>query len=336
MRLLIPTVVAVFVLATPAWAQNIPEAKPVAASASTQKGFDVAVADYAKALGGGKIGFAARHLESGQQVSVNGSEMFPMASTFKVAVAVKVLSRVDKGEITLEQLVPVLEANINETGQVAPGIFHPGIQLSVANLIEVMIIQSNNTATDMMTALAGGPDAVTANLRTLGIKDQNVNADTKTLLKKFYKLPADIPMREGMRAARAAGAPIPAGNLPRADFDADPNDSTTPLAMTDLLAKIWSGKILSAKSTDFLLGVMSRTTTGDKRLKGLLPEDTPVAHKTGTLGGTINDVGVITLPGGRGQVAVSLYTKGSTSSNESREKAVAEVARSAYDYFMFR
>ena len=91
---------------------------------------------------------------------------------------------------------------------------------------------------------------------------------------------------------------------------------------------------MSAESTKFLLGVMSRTRTGAGRLKGLLPKGTPVAHKTGTIGGVANDVGFITLPDGR-RFAIAVYTKSSTTSEADREKAIAEVTRALYDFYYF-
>ena len=72
---------------------------------------------------------------------------------------------------------------------------------------------------------------------------------------------------------------------PNLDFEADPRDHATPFAMLKLLLAIDGGTAMSAESSEFLLGVMSRTRTGAGRLKGLLPKGTPVAHKTGTAGG---------------------------------------------------
>jgi len=102
--------------------------------------------------------------------------------------------------------------------------------------------------------------------------------------------------------------------------------------MLELLLAIDSGKALSEESREFLLGVMSRTRTGAARLKGLLPKGTPVAHKTGTLGGVANDVGFVTLLDGR-RFAIAVYTKSSTTSEEDRSRAVAEVSRSLYDFY---
>jgi beta-lactamase class A len=116
------------------------------------------------------------------------------------------------------------------------------------------------------------------------------------------------------------------------DFEADPRDHATPLAMLQLLLAIDSGTATSAESRDFLIDVMSRTRTGAGRLKGLLPRGTPVANKTGTIGGVANDVGYITLPDGR-RFAIAVFTSSSETSEANRDRAIAEIARSLFDYF---
>ena len=87
-------------------------------------------------------------------------------------------------------------------------------------------------------------------------------------------------------------------------------------------------------STERLLRVMTESPTGPARLKGLLPAGTAVAHKTGTMGGTTNDGGVVTLPDGAGHVAIAVFVKGSTKEVEERERVIAEIARTVYDYFL--
>jgi beta-lactamase class A len=84
---------------------------------------------------------------------------------------------------------------------------------------------------------------------------------------------------------------------------------------------------------------MKNTPTGPNRLKGLLPKGTPVAHKTGTTGSTeginagTNDVGIITLPDGKGHLAIAVFVKGSNQAADIREKAIAQTARMCYDYW---
>ena len=77
---------------------------------------------------------------------------------------------------------------------------------------------------------------------------------------------------------------------------------------------------------------MSRTVTGSDRIKGLLPLGTPVAHKTGSIGGVANDVGYITLPDKR-RLAIVVFTKSSQTAPPQRERAIAEVARTLFDYY---
>jgi beta-lactamase class A len=95
--------------------------------------------------------------------------------------------------------------------------------------------------------------------------------------------------------------------------------------------------LLSAPSTARLVEILQATTTGAGRIKGLLPPGTLVAHKTGTTGtrlglnGSTNDVGVITLPNGAGQLALAIYLKGSTRDLPARETVVARIAKAAFD-----
>jgi beta-lactamase class A len=104
--------------------------------------------------------------------------------------------------------------------------------------------------------------------------------------------------------------------------------------MTRLLVRIWRKDLFSRRNAEILLGMMERCQTGKARIKGLLPQGTDVAHKTGTLGGVANDVGVISLPNGLGHLAISVFTKASNKSEDAEERAVAEVARTVYDYFV--
>ena len=209
---------------------------------------------------------------------------------------------------------------------------HGGIQLSVANLIEVMITESDNTATDVTMGLAGGPEAVTENLRRLGITDFRVDRLTTEILRDFYGLPGPATPETVAEAVSNNPALWTEQADRNPDFEADPRDHTTPLAMLQLLLAIDGGTAMSPESREFLLGVMSRTRTGAGRIKGLLPMGTPVAHKTGTVGGIANDVGYVTLPDGR-RFAIAVYTNSSETSTSDRERAIAEISRMVFDYF---
>ncbi|MGH7505983.1 MAG: serine hydrolase, partial [Longimicrobiales bacterium] len=118
-------------------------------------------------------------------------------------------------------------------------------------------------------------------------------------------------------------------------FDGDPQDTATPEAMARLLRQVWRREALNDANATLLLDIMTRSTTGGARIKGMLPPSIEVAHKTGTIGGTTNDVGIITLPGDAGHVIAVLFVKESDRPVEERERAIAQVARALYDYFLF-
>jgi beta-lactamase class A len=285
---------------------------------------------------GGEVGVSVRHLESGLTLSLNESEMFPMASTFKIAVAGAVLARVDAGQFSLEQMIVVDPALVSSSEGIAEIFPFVGVSASVRNLIESMLTRSDNTATNVLVALVGGPAAVTAWVRSTGVVNMRIDGDTNGIIGRFFGLPVnsgsiDAQLRK-LFAVNPSLAEI--SGKPNDSFDNDLRDSTTPTAMTDLLSKIIDTHILSRSSTDLLLGSMQRCITGLKRLRGRLPPETTVQDKTGTLGGSVNDVGIIALPGTQGRIVIAVYVKKSTKPMEERERAIAEIARLVYDYML--
>jgi beta-lactamase class A len=279
----------------------------------------------------GVVGVAAQDMAGGTQVFLNGDQAFPMASTYKIPIAVALLSKVDAGELSLTDMIEIDDDEWVYSQVIAANFIHQGVALSVANLLEVMITHSDNTATDVCLRLAGGPAAVNRRLAQLGIEGMRVDRSTGDLLRDFYGVE---PGRENLaEIARIASADPGRVIAPDPQFEADPLDKSTPRAMLNLLTGLYTGSALSEKSTEFLLGTMARTVTMPDRLGGLLPRNTPVAHKTGTVGGVANDAGYITLPDGR-RFAIVVFTCGSDTPPADRERAVAEVARTLYDYFL--
>lgn len=286
---------------------------------------------------GGKVGVAAWRLDGhGPRVLVHADESFPMASTFKIAVAGAVLAKVDAGALALDHLLPVDAALYVESDGIADTLIHPGVSLSVHNLLELMLTRSDNTATDVLTTAAGGPEAVTAWVRGQGVRDLRVDRDTAGLLRDFFDLPPG-PFSETLAMARKADAKFDERGLhPNPAFDDDPRDTSTPVATAELLTRICTGRALSKNSTAILIAIMERNRTGSHRLKARLPEGTIVAEKTGTIGGSVNDVGVIALPDGKGQVVVAVFIKRSDRLLAARERAIADIGRAVHDFYLFR
>jgi beta-lactamase class A len=117
-------------------------------------------------------------------------------------------------------------------------------------------------------------------------------------------------------------------------FNQDPRDTAQPAAMAALLEKIYARKLLKPDTGDLLLDIMSRCQTGEARIRGILPPKTAVAHKTGSIGGSINDVGILTLPDDAGHVVLAVFIK-QGSKEEVNERTIAQISRAIYDYFLF-
>lgn len=290
-------------------------------------------------LSGGTLAVAAIHLESGESVFLNADESFPMASTYKVPIAVQLLHRVDEGEIRLDDMIAFEPGDYSPgSGTIAKLFDDPGLSISLRNLLELMLLISDNSAADACLEAAGGGEAVTARMNELGLDSIRVDRSTLLLIAEYmgiYDLPADREAARKAYAERGERLTDAQRAEARAAFDADGRDVAKPRDMAALLQMIWRSEGLSQSSAALLRDIMSRCETGENRIQGMLRSDTPVANKTGTIGGTTNDLGVITLPGGAGNVALVLFVKESEEDIEEREEAIAHAARAVYDYFLF-
>ena len=127
-------------------------------------------------LSGGTVGVSAIHVESGMRIVQNGKTQFPMASSYKVPIAIKLLSRVDSGKYSMDQLIEIEKSDLHPgSGMLSdrfnwPGAVKPGIALSIRSLMELMLLISDNSATDICLRLAGGPAAVNAHMKKMGIE----------------------------------------------------------------------------------------------------------------------------------------------------------------------
>lgn len=291
-------------------------------------------------VSGGVVGVTAIHLETGRRVSMNGTERFPMASTFKVPVAVQLLTRIDKGEVKLGQMIEIKQSDLHPGSGTLMDLFNKGgLAMSVRNLLELMLLISDNSATDVMLRTAGGAEAVTSRMRALGIEGISVNRSTAQLIAEWIGV-TNLPPEDRWNPAvfsLAFSAVKPEEQKAAAKkFDADPRDTSTPDGMAALLERIYRKDMLKPESAELLLDIMRRCRTGEARLRGLLPEGTEIAHKTGTIGGTTNDVGIITLPDNAGHVAIAAFVKSSEKEVSARERAIAEIARAVHDFFLFQ
>ncbi len=286
---------------------------------------------------GGEIGIAAIHLESGIRVSVNGDRRFPMASVSKVPMALEFLRRVDAGEVSMgERLVlPITDFRPGHSPLASWSGGRP-VTVTVDSLFRLMVKVSDNTATDAILGMAGGPERVTSRLRELGIVDMDVDRSEARTFADLVGIPDTVPESELYRYSHFRlrdALPDSVRQEARIAYGADPRDTATPEATARLMAELWSGAGLTRESRDLLLETMRESRSGPRRLRGHLPRDTPVAHKTGTMAAAVNDVGIITLPDGAGHLAVAVYVNTLHRTTYRRERTIAQASRAMYNYF---
>jgi beta-lactamase class A len=250
---------------------------------------------------GGTVGIAVIHVETGQVVSINGEKQLPLYSVFKLPLAVAVLKNVEENRLTLEKKIRVTPEDVAPGSQFNLDLWRKPVERSVGELIELSIVRSDNTSSDKLLQLVGGPAAVTERMRSFGFTNIDVHSTTR-------KFAADR---------------------------ANPNTGSAE-DLARLLAQLQNAQILKPPQLEVLLGFMGRALTGEKRLRGNLPRNTPVADKTGTgeAGSNTNDVGIITLPADKGHLAMAVLISGSKLPGEAQEKLIAELARAAYDAYV--
>ena len=253
----------------------------------------------------GKVGVAAVVLETGETVSLNPHDHFPMQSVYKLPIGMAVMKEVDAGKIKLEQKVRVTKGDFIDRASHSPirDKYPNGTELTVNELLAWMLLESDGTASDVLMKLAGGSEAIQAYLTELGIRDMIV-LDTE---KAFAQ-----------------------------DHSLQYRNWTTPEAAVALLRALHERRGLSESAQGLLLKLMIESTPGQKRLKGLLPAGTIVAHKTGTSGtdkgvtAATNDIGLVTLLNGQ-HAAIAVFVADSPADEATREGVIAKIAKAVWD-----
>ena len=258
-------------------------------------------------LAKGRVGVAAEVLETGESISLNPQDRFPMQSVYKLPISMAVMVQVDNKKLNLEQLVRVEKSDFVRIGQLSPiRDNNPnGVELSLSELLRYTVSVSDGTSSDVLLKLVG-VEFVGKYLNELGITEIIVANSEKEIGK---------------------------------DWETQYRNWATPQGALQLLRSLHERRGLSEQSQQLLLKHMTDTPTSAKRLKGLLPKTVVVAHKTGT-GGTspaglasaTNDIGLITLPNGR-HLAIAVFVSDSKVDLATRESVIAQIAKAIYDEY---
>ncbi len=303
-----------------------PAAPPDDAQLRTLKGEIARIADDSD----GTLGVSIVDVASGRSVSLSGGERSAMASVFKLPVAVVVLRNVDAGSVAIDERIAVTRGDLRPFGPISDG-WKPGLSLTVGELLDDMMIASDNSAVDLLIRRVGGTKGVREGLSALGLAGIDVDATELEMLFRFRGI-AGVPrdLRITPEELQKKTDAVPEADRKKAGraFERSPLDAATPDALARLLVRLEKRELLSPASTERLLSAMRRCATGDRRIRAGVPNGSEVWDKTGTIGRCVNDVGLVRLPAGP-TLAISVLLKSSYLAGAEREAIVAHVARAA-------
>ncbi len=282
----------------------------------------------------GVVGVSLRELPAGRSLSIRGSERFPMASVFKLPVAVAVLARVDAGKLKLDEALPVVRGDLRPRGPLVES-FKPGMSVPVSRLLDDMLIDSDGSAADLLIRRLGGTKAVQEQLKALDLAgiDVSLTELQVTLLSNgVTETPPELRMTPEQLKKRLAKVPAEGKRRGRSHFEKRMENTASPEALTALLDRLRKGSLLKPPSTERLLSAMRRCRTGDARIRAGVPKGTEVWDKTGTIGRCANDVGLVRLPGGS-TLAITVMVRSAFVDEKTRDAVIARIAGAAWTAF---
>jgi len=242
---------------------------------------------------GGRVGVFALDTGNGRQFGRRPDERFAMCSTFKWVLAVAILARVERAQLSLDERVSygasdILPFSPSTSRHLAEGT------MTVGALAQAAVTVSDNTAANLLLVKIGGPQGFTEFVRSLG--------DAVTRLDR----------NEPALNSNDAG---------------ELRDTTSPRAMVGLMRQLLCGSVLSDSGRERLLSWLRACETGKDRLSAGLPHDWVIGDKTGTgQRGAVNDV-VIALPPGRAPILIASYLSESNAGLSALTAAQAEIGR---------
>lgn len=287
----------------------------------------------------GTVGVSAKHVETGEEIHINGDMYFPMASVFKIPVFVEVMAQIGEGRFDLDDEIDIQKTDQHLGSGYLSDLDAPGIKLSVKNLINLMMMISDNSATDILLTKVGAEN-VNSRLRSFGLEKITVDRTCQHLIMDAigmdYSKYKGLPLDDVLEALDRERLEDPlAYEQAAAKFSQVIQDQSSPRDMNRLLELIFKKEILDEASCDYILSVMLKCQTGGRRLRGDLPRNVRIAHKTGTIGGTVNNAGILYLPEDLGHVVITVFTKDTEDDTQDVEDVIAQIARFVYDYFYF-
>ncbi|RZJ49072.1 MAG: CGA/CIA family class A beta-lactamase [Chryseobacterium sp.] len=254
------------------------------------------------------VGISVLGFENNFKYDKDADKKLPMQSVFKFHIAAAVLDFVEKGKLSLDQKIILNQSNLlaNTWSPLRDKYPDGNAGVPLSEILEFTVAKSDNNGCDILLKLLGGTQTVQKFMDSKGVKSFQIKNNEAEMHKNW--------------------------NL---QYD---NYSTTQSAV-DVLKKFYDGKLLSKKSTNYLMKVMLSTSTGLNKLIEQLPKNTPVARKTGASGknndgltGAENEIAIITLPNGK-HYAIAVFVSNSTESDATNCKMISDISKAVWDDF---
>ncbi|MBK7174198.1 MAG: class A beta-lactamase, subclass A2 [Bacteroidales bacterium] len=256
-----------------------------------------------------KAGVAIKLIETGDTISINAADLYPMQSVYKFHLALAVYDKVQKGEFSINDSIYIKKSDLlpNTWSPIRDRYPEGNINMKLYDILGYTVSQSDNVGCDILFRLLGGPEYVNDFIALNGIKDISIKATEEEMHKSW---------------------------------DVQFINSSTPWAAVLLLEKFFKGEIINGINYQLLWDQMVNSSTGVMRIKNRLPEGTILAHKTGSSGtnsegitAATNDIGIICLPGGR-HLVLAVFVTNSRENSSVNEAVIADIAYEAYSYFL--
>lgn len=280
----------------------------------------------------GVIGVTARDIKTGAEVSINGDRLFPMASVYKIPIMVEIFRQIEAKKFSLDDRIEVGEEQ-RTLGSGVLTLLSNGLKPTVKDLITLMIVLSDNEATDILLKKVGAEN-VTATMRSLGLNNIRVDRATFELIRdyigfldenargKTYKEITTMSRTSRITPEKEAEA--------EREFAKVMKDVSSPRDMALLLEKIYKGEAANKESCRMMMAILSQQMF-NQRLPRYLPESARMAHKTGTLGSTTNDSGIMFVRGN--PIAIAVFTVDKRVARGDVEEFMGRLTRVVYDFF---
>ncbi len=273
----------------------------------------------------------ARNFKTGEEVSINPDVLMPTASVFKVPVLVELFRKAALGDIDLYQKHELTEGDKSPGSGILKEML-PGAQLTLKDLAVLMIIISDNTATDLCIK-AAGLDDINVTMKELGLTNSYITMGCKGLLAYCAGIENPWPSEEEVaRTFEQLRSDVREIDLDGLAFQGvKENNVTTVRDMVNLLQILYEAKKLPSEVCENCLDVMKRQQLRD-RIPGLLPLGTITMTKSGTLGNDVivNDVGIVEPKGGN-PYAIAILTNQKPRKDSRQIPAI--LSKAIFDYF---